>query len=337
MTALDSQSRLMLPAIEAELKRQVRRMSSTATAPFYNMLTYHMGWSGTARSGQSGKRIRPLLTLLTAASLSDRWREAAPAAAAIELLHNFSLVHDDIQDNSPTRRGRPTLWKKVGLPLAINAGDALFTIANQSALDLSPSYPPRVVVSASAILQQACLDLTKGQYLDLYHQNTGRLSLRSYWQMIGGKTAALLAACTEVGALLGGAGQTRCSGYRRFGQFLGLAFQVEDDLLGIWGDEKRTGKSAATDLAEGKLSLPVVYALEQNGTFAKLWRDDRNRARNAARLRKLLEQAGAREYATRQAKRLTRQAVALLRELRPRGEAGAALAELTQRLLTRQS
>jgi geranylgeranyl diphosphate synthase, type I len=335
--SLESQARSMLPVIEAELKKQVRRLAGPDSRPFHEMLTYHMGWSGTLQKGQGGKRIRPLLTLLTCASVSDRWREAAPAAAALELLHNFSLVHDDIQDNSPTRRGRPTLWKKVGTPLAINAGDALFTIAGQAALDLTRAYEPGVVITASAILQQACLDLTKGQYLDLYHQNAGRLTVRSYWTMINGKTAALLAACTHLGALLGGAGPASCEDYSKFGQLVGLAFQVEDDLLGIWGDEKRTGKSADTDLAEGKLSLPVVYALEKHRPFGQVWRDARGRRRNARRLRTLLEQAGAREYATRQAEKLTGDALALLNKLQPKGEAGAGLRELTEHLLARQS
>ena len=123
-----------------------------------------------------------------------------PAAAALELLHNFSLVHDDIEDKSPTRRGRPTLWRKSGVPLAINAGDALFTIANQAALTLLQDYEPPTVVTVLGIIEHACLELTKGQFLDLYNQAKGRLSLAGYWQMIGGKTAALLAACTATAA-----------------------------------------------------------------------------------------------------------------------------------------
>ena len=334
---LEEQARLMLPVIEAELKRQVRRTAGPSTHPFHEMLSYHMGWSGRLPRAQRGKRIRPLLALLACASVGDGWRAAAPAAAALELLHNFSLVHDDIQDNSPTRRGRLTLWKKVGVPLAINAGDALFTIASQAALDLSRSYDPQVVVTANAILQKACLDLTKGQYLDLYHQQTGRLTLKDYWQMIDGKTAALLAAATHLGALLGGATPRKCYDYRKFGELLGLAFQVEDDVLGIWGDEKRTGKSAASDLVEGKLSLPVVYALQKRGPFGKLWRDARGRARNAHAMREALEALGAREFSTRQAERLTRRALALLQQLRPRGEAGVAMRELAGQLLMRQS
>jgi geranylgeranyl diphosphate synthase type I len=336
--SLAQQSKLMLPVIESELKWQVRRMASPSTRAFHDMLTYHMGWSGSStRKAQGGKRIRPLLTLLTCASVGGRWRDAAPAAAALELLHNFSLVHDDIQDNSPTRRGRPSLWKRTGAPLAINAGDALFTIANQAALDLSRAFDPEVVVATSAVLQQACLDLTKGQFLDLYHQEKGRLSINGYWQMIRGKTSALIAACTQIGALLGGATPTKCYQYRKFGQLLGMAFQVEDDILGIWGDEGRIGKSTASDLVEGKLSLPVAYALVKNGALAKGWRDEANRARNAVRLRELLEDEGAHTYASRHAARLTKEAIGMLHGLHPKGEAGAALEELSMQLLGRKS
>lgn len=336
--SLNEQARMILPVIESELRRQARRLAAPSTRAFHGMLAYHMGWIGSsATKGRGGKRIRPLLSLLACSSVGGRWRQAVPAAAALELVHNFSLVHDDIQDNSPTRRGRPTLWRKAGMPLAVNAGDALFTIANQAALDLSRSFEPAVVVAVLRILEQACLDLTKGQFLDLYHQEAQRLSTRSYWEMIEGKTAALLAAGAQIGALLGGSSGARQLQYRQFGRLLGLAFQVQDDILGIWGDEGRTGKSAASDLVEGKLSLPVVYGLGRTGEFARHWRDAGYRATHASLLRDLLEREGARAYATRHAGRLTKEAVATLRALRPRGAAGAALEELSMQLMARKA
>jgi geranylgeranyl diphosphate synthase type I len=330
--------RVMLPPVESELKRQVRRLAGQSTEPFHEMLAFHMGWETKHTSkGHAGKRIRPLISLLACASVGGNWRQAVPAAAALELLHNFSLVHDDIEDNSTTRRGRPTLWQRSGVPLALNAGDALFTIANLAALNLLQTYEPPIVVTVLGILEQACLDLTKGQFLDLYNQEKGRLTMDGYWQMIGGKTAALLAACTQVGALLGGASPKKVYEYRKFGQLLGLAFQVEDDILGIWGEEKRTGKSAATDLQEGKLSLPVVYGISRRGAFSKLWRDVPHRRRNAVRLRRLLERDGSLQYATRQADRLTRESVATLKRLQARGSAGVALEELSTMLLSREA
>jgi len=328
----------MLPAIEQELRRQIKRLDAGATRPFHDMLAYHMGWThGKGATARAGKRIRPLLLLLVSDAAGSRWKDALPAAAAMEIIHNFSLVHDDIQDNSPTRRGRPALWTLHGSALAINAGDALLTIANQAMLDLEKRYPPAVVVEAARILQDACLDLTRGQYLDLSHQDTNRLTLRNYWTMIGGKTAALLSACTEIGAILGGAGGKWRAGYREFGRLLGAAFQVQDDILGIWGDESATGKSAAIDLAEGKLSLPVVYGLRQRGRFARSWTNARTRPKRTTALRHMLEKEGAYDYSARQARRLTNQALAQLRSLRPQGPAGAALAELTEQLLGRQT
>ena len=135
---LNKYTNTMLPAIESELQRQVARLDEPRTRPFYEMLTYHMGWTGEgAGHDATGKRIRPLLVLLVTASYELKRLRAISAAAAIELVHNFSLVHDDIQDNSDKRRGRPTVWKKWNMPQAINVGDALFVISNQAIMDLS--------------------------------------------------------------------------------------------------------------------------------------------------------------------------------------------------------
>jgi geranylgeranyl diphosphate synthase type I len=335
--SLEQQAAAMLPSIERELQRQIRRVDGRGMKPFHEMLAYHMGWTQTRAGKPAGaKRIRPLLMLLVCEAVGGDWRDALPGAAALEIVHNFSLVHDDIQDNSPTRRGRPALWTLQGTALAINAGDALLTIANQALLDLERSRPASQVLLVTRVLQDACLDLTRGQYLDLCHQERNQLSLRAYWSMIDGKTAALLAACTEIGAILGGANKSTQGHYREFGRVLGAAFQVQDDILGVWGDESATGKSAASDLAEGKLSLPVVYGLRKRGQFARSWLRPRSRPRRATALRQMLSEEGAYDYSVRQSQRLTRQALLKLQSLRPRGAAGAALAELTQQLLNRQ-
>ena len=170
------------------------------------MLTYHMGWEGEGAGPEAqGKRIRPLLVLLCAEAAGGNWRAALPAAAAVELLHNFSLIHDDIQDNSPLRRNRPTVWVKWGAAQAINAGDVLFTLAFLALQDLAGTLPPQNVLLASHILQETCLRLTEGQYLDMSYETRPALPLDAYWPMIGGKTSALLACCCELGALVGGA------------------------------------------------------------------------------------------------------------------------------------
>lgn len=244
----------ILSAIRSELQRQIARLDQPYTQSFHEILTYHMGWTGEgAGSEATGKRIRPLLLLLVSAACGADWTPALPAAAAVELMHNFSLLHDDIQDNSPKRRGRPTAWVKWGMPLAINAGGALFVLSNQAMLDLMPSYPAQTVLQTAVILNDACLDLTRGQFLDISYEQRSDLTLDDYWPMIAGKTASLLAACCQIGAILGNADSATQQAYRSFGHDLGLAFQVQDDILGIWGDETATGKSIASDLVEEKI------------------------------------------------------------------------------------
>src|SRR5215210_4693797 len=263
----------LLSSIESELQKQVSRLDAPRTKPFHEMLTYHMGWAGEGAGPEAtGKRIRPLLLLLCTAACGADWQAALPAAAAVELVHNFSLVHDDIQDNSDKRRGRPTTWAKWGAPMAINIGDALFVIANQAIIDLKENYPAKVVVQASEILNNTCLELTRGQFLDMSYEERNDLAVEDYWPMIAGKTAALLSASCHLGSLLGGADQAKQDAYRSFGHYLGLAFQVQDDILGIWGDEALTGKSAASDLIEGKKSLPVLAGLSAHGKFAARWK-----------------------------------------------------------------
>jgi geranylgeranyl diphosphate synthase, type I len=332
----------LLSAIESELQRQISRLDASRTKPFHEMLTYHMGWTGEgAGSEATGKRIRPLLVLLTCLASSgaggavETWQSALPAAAAVELVHNFSLVHDDIQDNSDKRRGRPTTWVKWGMPMAINVGDALFVMSNQAIIDLKEKHPPEMVVGAAEILHNTCLDLTRGQFLDMSYEERKDLAVEDYWPMVSGKTAALLSACCHIGALLGGGDEAKQEAYRAFGHYLGLAFQVQDDILGIWGDEALTGKSAASDLVEGKNSLPVLAGLGANGKFAARWRQGPIRPDEVQELARVLAGEGGYETATAAAKQMTDLALMSLREADPQGEAGDALFELTDKLLKR--
>jgi geranylgeranyl diphosphate synthase, type I len=336
----------MLTAIETELKHQVARLDQAHTKEFHEMLTYHMGWTGEgAGPNATGKRIRPLITLLSTASVNNNdrkdkvielnWLHAVSAASAIELIHNFSLVHDDIQDNSELRRGRKTVWMKWGQPMAINAGDALFVIAYQAILDLSKHYPAEIVVQASQILSEVCLKLTQGQYLDMAYENRHDLSIEDYWHVIGGKTASLLSACTHIGALLGYAKTKTAEAYRLFGYHLGLAFQVQDDVLGIWGDESVTGKSAASDLVEGKNSLPVLFGLSQNRKFSTRWKQGAITQSEVGEVAKLLEDEGAKEYAEKISAEETQKAMSYAEQAKPDGEAGQILLGLANMLLKR--
>ncbi len=328
----------MLPAIESELQRHVARLDQPRIKPFYEMLAYHMGWIGEGAGPEAtGKRIRPLLVLLSTASCNAKWEFALPAAAAVELVHNFSLVHDDVQDNSEKRRGRPTVWVKWGVPMAINAGDALFVQSSQAMIDLAKNYPSDIVVKAAQILHDTCLDLTRGQYMDMFYEDRLDLTVDDYWPMIGGKTAALLAGCTSIGAVLGGADEPTLDAYRSFGHYLGLAFQVQDDLLGIWGDEALTGKSAASDLAEGKNSLPVLVGLGKKGKFAERWKQGPIQPEEVEEVARLLASESAYEYTIEASKQMTDLALNSLRAADPQGAAGVALFELAEKLLNRQA
>jgi len=327
----------LLSPIELELQKQVSRLDQPRTKHFHEMLTYHMGWTGDdAGPDATGKRIRPLMVLLTTAACGADWNSALPAAAAVELVHNFSLVHDDIQDNSPKRRGRDTAWVKWGAPMAINIGDALFVISNQAIIDLKENHPAETVVKAAEILHNTCLDLTRGQFMDMSYEERTDLTTDDYWPMIAGKTAALLSACCHLGSLLGGADETKQDSYRSFGHYLGLAFQVQDDILGIWGNEAVTGKSAASDLVEGKNSLPVLAGLSANKKFAERWRQGPVHAYEVENLAKLLATEGGYETAHEASKQMTDLALLNLREAEPEGEAGDALFELAEKLLKRE-
>lgn len=326
----------LLSRIELELQKQVSRLDTARTKPFHEMVTYHMGWTGEGAGPEvTGKRIRPLMVLLCASACGGDWQSALPASAAVELVHNFSLVHDDIQDNSDKRRGRPTTWVKWGAPMAINVGDALFVMSNQAMIDLKTNYPAEVVVKAGEILHNACLELTRGQFLDMSFEERTDLTVEDYWPMISGKTAALLSACCHIGSLLGGADDTRQEAYRSFGHYLGLAFQVQDDILGIWGDESVTGKSAAGDLVEGKNSLPVLAGLSADGKFAARWKQGPIRQNEVQEVARFLASEGGYKAATDAAQQMTDLALMGLREADPQGGSAEALFELTDRLLKR--
>jgi geranylgeranyl diphosphate synthase, type I len=328
----------MIPAIESELQRQVARINEPRTSAYHEMLTYHMGWTGEgAGPSATGKRVRPLMALLITAACGADWRPALPAAAAIELVHNFSLIHDDIEDNSAERRRRETVWKIWGMPMGINAGDGLFALSNLALLDLLPAYPAEMVVKGAAILHATCLDLTCGQYLDMSYEKRSDLTIEDYWPMIGAKTAALLAASCQIGALLGSADEPTQDAYRNFGHYLGLAFQVQDDILGIWGDSALTGKSNASDLVTGKKSLPVLYALVKNGPFARRWAEGPVHLDEVSPLAGQLAEEGARLFTQETADQMTDLALQSLRMADPQGEAGDALYELAQKLINRQA
>jgi len=326
----------MLPAIEAELKNCIQSVSQTGENDLFAMLAYHLGWEGEGAGPKArGKRIRPLLLLLTTASLGKDWEIALPGAAAVELVHNFSLIHDDIQDQSSLRRGRPTLWKLYGIPQAINAGDSMFALAQIALQNLDTSVPVEIALQAHQIIPHACLTLTQGQYLDLAYEDKKDITTSDYWPMIRGKTAALLATCTELGAILANADKNTQENFRNFGEFIGLAFQIQDDILGIWGDSALTGKSAESDLVTGKKSLPVLFALEKSGEFAKRWKNQTIVPKEVPELAEILKTEGAYDYAKDWVDKLTNQALDWFEKTEVVGPAADALSELSNQLIQR--
>jgi geranylgeranyl diphosphate synthase type I len=305
------------------------------------MIHYHMGWRNAEMSqvtGPGGKRIRPVLCMLVTAGSGGDWEDAIPAAAAIELLHNFSLIHDDIQDASPTRRGRPTLWKLWGVPHAINAGDCLFALAHGAMYRLSArGVDAQRALRAARRFDETCVDLTHGQFNDMDFEVRAEVSVSEYLAMIDGKTAALLALCGELGALIAGVEEGTVLHYANFARDLGLAFQVKDDILGIWGKEDEIGKSAATDIATRKKTLPVLYGLSESTRLQELYRLRENGSDFVEEVIAELDAVGARSFARRQAERYSHSALEHLEAANPTGEAGIALLELSNLLLNRQA
>jgi geranylgeranyl diphosphate synthase type I len=200
---------------------------------------------------------------------------------------------------------------------------------------LKEVYETAKIDQAGEILHKTCLELTSGQFLDMSYEERQDLGVEDYWPMIAGKTAALLSASCHIGALLGAADENRQEAYRAFGHYLGLAFQVQDDILGIWGDEVLTGKSAASDLIEGKNSLPILAGLGANGRFAERWQKGPIRAEEVQEVARILVNEGAYETAADAARQMTDLALMSLREADPQGAAGDALFDLAGRLLKR--
>ena len=299
---------------EAEILRLVER-TDPPTAGVYEMCRYHLGLDG---SGSSGKRVRPLLGLLAYASITGDHRRALPGAAAVELGHNFSLVHDDIEDGDRERRHRPTLWAKHGIPQAINTGDILFSLSRIALHRLSDlGFSDRTVLRLMRLYDETCVALCEGQYLDIWMaEHDDGLSVELYFDMIGRKTAALIAASIEAGAILATEDEDVISRYRAFGWDLGIAFQLNDDLLGIWGPEVSTGKEP-TDVPRRKKTLPVIYAFEHataadRERLVALYANGSLEDRHVGEIVDILERTGAREYTRDQASRHRDRALAEL-------------------------
>ena len=266
--------------INAEMQRNLNNeLVSIIEQYFYEypelyrtMIEYQLGMDHQGNNDKSqGKRLRPLFVLQVCQAMGGNWQDALPAAASVELLHNFSLIHDDIQDGSETRRGRDTVWRKWGIAQAINIGDAMLTLSFLSLGRLESRIDHKSIYSMKMLLEQTCLTLTKGQFLDLSYEKENVIPIDLYWDMVNGKTAVLLSASCKLGAIISGVDDSLVEKIGRFGITFGLAFQVQDDYLGIWGDPKTTGKSQFTDLLSQKKTFPILQGLEIAKDFSNLW------------------------------------------------------------------
>jgi geranylgeranyl diphosphate synthase type I len=300
---------------EGEILRLVQDRDPS-THGLYEMVRYHLALDG--RGANGGKRIRPLLGLLAYASIAGDHQRALPGAAAAELGHNFSLVHDDIEDGDTERRHRPTLWALHGVPQAINAGDTLFSLSRIALHRLTDlGFSDAKVLRLMRLFDETCLALCEGQYIDIATSESDELmSVDAYFDMIGRKTAALIAASIEAGALLATDDDAVIARYRAFGWALGIAFQLNDDLLGIWGAEQTTGKHAS-DVAHKKKTLPVIYAVEHAGPadrtrLLQLYASDRPTTDDLDEIVRILERVGARDYTRDAALRYRDEALAEL-------------------------
>jgi geranylgeranyl diphosphate synthase type I len=295
-------------AVAPATRAFIARLDETSAA----IASYHLGWTdagGAPTGGDGGKAVRPALATLSAQAVGAPARTGVPGAVAVELVHNFSLVHDDVMDGDTQRRHRPTVWAVFGTTSAILTGDALLALAQEVLLD----SPSRHRAAAARLLAEATRHLVRGQVQDVAFEQRCDVTLEQCLEMVSGKTGALLSASAAIGAVLAGAPAKMVGALSTFGAQLGIAYQLVDDLLGIWGDPAITGKPVFSDLRSRKKTLPVTYALTYGGPAGRelaRWLADSN-SRGLSRpsdageawAADLIEAAGARDWAAAEAQR----------------------------------
>jgi geranylgeranyl diphosphate synthase type I len=331
-------------ATQPALQAAVRRLPASIQL----LASYHFGWTdtqGQPLAGSVGKGIRPTLALLSARAAWAEPEVGLPGGVAIELVHNYSLIHDDIIDGDVERHHRPTVWSVWGVGPAIIAGDALENLAHQVLLEASPATGP----AAAAALSAATAEMISGQADDIAFEQRRNVSVEECMAMSEAKTGALLGCASSIGAILAAAPDATVGALRDFGRHLGLAFQAVDDLLGIWGDPGRTGKPAGNDLRNRKKSMPVVAALAGGGDDAEELRalmlgapgdlDDLPALNNAEvqRAAYLVEACGGREWTTVRAKSHLDSALGALDRVRMSAIPHRELADIAAYVLERES
>jgi geranylgeranyl diphosphate synthase type I len=334
-----------LTRYKRELEQYLRSLVSAQNPPeLYQMVRYHLGWEDSeGRPGDAGgKALRSSLCLLTCeAAGGDRW-QALPAAAAVELVHNFSLIHDDIQDGDAERHHRPAVWKLWGEAQGINAGDAILALAHLAVLKLADEgVPETAVMGAARVLSERTLEMVEGQTLDISFEERLDIDLPAYLEMIERKSGALFDCALHLGGLVAGADASVVRRLGSVGRSLGTAFQIRDDMLGVWGDERVTGKPRGADIRRRKKSLPIVYALNETkgvlrDEFRATYAKEELTEADAERIARDLEETGARDYCARLASERKETALTELGELALRPGPANELREAAEFLLERE-
>ncbi len=237
--------------------------------PINTLLRYHLGWSD--RSGNpsptpasQGKALRPTLCMFACEAFEGQLDHAAPAAAAVELIHNFSLIHDDIQDRGYERRHQPTVWAVWGTSPALVAGDSMQSLGDFTSIRATDSVSPATAIRVSCLITASYLEMIEGQCRDLQFEQRENIGTDEYLDMIALKTGALIRSSLVIGAALATEDSETIDGVARFGRAIGRLFQIRDDYLGIWGDDAITGKSTDSDIVQRKKSYPIVYAFQES-------------------------------------------------------------------------
>lgn len=308
-------------SVEQELNRVVPTAHNSET---YRLLRYHLGWvdqQGTPMdtSVSQGKALRPTLCLFACEALASEYSRALPAAAALELIHNFSLIHDDIQDQDMERRHQPTVWHLWGIPKAIWSGNAMQCTGDLSLLDVARANVPAVTaIRVSDILTESYLEMIQGQCMDLDFESRTDIKSEEYLYMIACKTGALIRSALQIGALLATEDPATVKAFTEFGNHLGQAFQVRDDYLGIWGDQATLGKATGNDIRRRKKSYPVVFALERASGQAmedllRIYRQEELEEDDVQRVMAVLDEVGSQEQAQRVTEAAAGRALAALK------------------------
>jgi len=297
--------------LEEALRAAVGYLEGPADAA----MRYVMGWEN--ESGQpidaAGKRIRPALCLFAAEAAGGSIAAAMPGAVAVELVHNFSLVHDEVQDHDAERHHRPTVWARMGEGQAINIGDLLYTRAIRALTDGAGESARRM--RALGVLNIAIERMIRGQWDDIAFEGRDDVTIDDYLAMVAGKTGALLSAPLEIGAILAGASPSVSLALGRWGMHIGAAFQAQDDFLGIWGDPGQTGKSNTNDIARRKKTLPIIHALGNPGAadvVRRAYARDQLDDHDVAAVAEALKAAGSDSYCRERAREQAAEADDLL-------------------------